>query len=88
MSHALYLYVTIQDEDRLSIWHLDPETGALSLHEDLSLPGGPAPIAVDPTQRRMYVGLRATCQLASLAIDPVSGRLERIGTIPLESDPC
>jgi 6-phosphogluconolactonase len=82
------VYVSAAEEDKISIWSLDPDTGGLQLQEDIALPGGPSPLAHDPTQRYLYVGLRAAHQLASLSIDPQTGRLSRLGTIPLESDPC
>jgi 6-phosphogluconolactonase len=58
------------------------------LQEDVPLAGGPSPLAVDPTQRYLYVGLRASHQLATLSIDPKTGGLSPLGAIPLESDPC
>ena len=33
--------------------------GALYNRQEFSLPGGPSPLAVDPTQQFLYVGLRA-----------------------------
>jgi 6-phosphogluconolactonase len=43
---------------------------------------------VDPKQQFLYAGLRASCQMASLRIDPQTGSLSLLGTIPLGSDPC
>jgi 6-phosphogluconolactonase len=83
-----YVYIPIADEDKLSIWSLDPHTGGLQLREDVRLAGGPSPLAVDPAQRTLYVGLRASHQLASLRIDQKTGSLSALGAIPLESDPC
>jgi 6-phosphogluconolactonase len=58
------------------------------LRKDHRLAGGPSPLAVDPAQRFLYVGLRASHQLATLSIDPKTGSLSTLGAIPLESDPC
>ena len=85
---AYRVYLAIAGEDKISIWSLDAATGALELQENLDLGGGPSPLAVDPTQRFLYVGLRASCQMASLRIDPQTGSLSLLGTVPLESDPC
>jgi len=82
------VYVPVADEDKITIWSMDPDTGALDLLEDAPLAGGPSPLAHDPAQRTLYVGLRASHQLASLTIDPQTGSLSLRGTIPLDSDPC
>jgi 6-phosphogluconolactonase len=82
------VYLAIAGEDKISIWSLDAGTGRLSLEENVALAGGPSPLAVDPAQRFLYAGLRASCQMASLRIDPQTGSLELLGVIPLESDPC
>lgn len=85
---SCYLYASLSGEDRIAIWQMDPQTGDLQREKDFQLPGGPAPLAVDPTRRRMYVGQRAACRLATLDIDPRDGRLSLRQTIPLPSDPC
>jgi 6-phosphogluconolactonase len=85
---AYRVYVPVAAEDKILIWDLDHESGALSLQEEVPLAGGPSPLAVDPAQRFLYVGLRASCQIASLGIDRGTGGLGLLGTIPLPSDPC
>jgi 6-phosphogluconolactonase len=82
------VYVPVAAEDKVRIWELDPGTGQLGFQKDVPLDGGPSPLAVDPTQRYLYVGLRGSHQLATLSIDPVTGGLTPLGAIPLESDPC
>ena len=82
------VYVSGADEDKITIWSMDPDTGALDLQEDVSLAGGPSPLARDPTQRILYVGLRASNQLATMSVDPQTGSLSLLGRIPLDSDPC
>jgi len=82
------LYVPAAAEDRITIWTMDASSGALQRQESFPLAGGPSPLAVDPTQRFLYVGLRASCQMASLRIDLQTGSLSLLGTVPLESDPC
>ena len=82
------VYVSVADEDKISIWSMDPNTGVLNLQEDAPLASGPSPLAVSPGQRTLYVGLRASHQLATLGIDQKTGSLSPLGAIPLESDPC
>ena len=46
-----YMYVSISEEDRLSIFTVDPETGRLEVQGDVVVPGSPGPLAIDPGQR-------------------------------------
>ncbi len=80
-------YVAFQDENRISIFTLDKATGKLDWQEQVKVAGGPAPLAVDPRRRFLYVGHRATHELSSYRIDPRTGGLSLIGTIPLQGEP-
>jgi 6-phosphogluconolactonase len=82
------VYVPVAAEDKIVIWTMDAASGALQRQQEVSLPGGPGPLATDPAERFLYVGLRASCQMASMRFDPQTGGLSLLGTIPLESDPC
>ena len=64
------------------------QSGALRLAREVALVGEPGPLAVSPDQRYLYAGLRSTCQVTSLAIDPSTGELSFLATIDLHSDPC
>ena len=80
-------YVAFQDENSISIFTLDKATGKLDWQEQVKVAGGPAPLAVDPRRRFLYVGHRATHELSSYRIDPRTGGLSLIGTIPLQGEP-
>lgn len=82
------LYASLAGEDKISRWDMDPQTGGLKRGPDFTLSGGPAPLAVDPAQQRIYVAQRATCQLSTLDIDPHDGHLSLRRTIDLPADPC
>ena len=85
---AFYLYVTLSEEDELSTYSMDTDTGDLELLRRLDVQGRPAPLAVDPDKRFMYVGRRDANQIDSYGIDRGSGGLTSLGTAELESDPC
>jgi 6-phosphogluconolactonase len=86
---SYYAYIALQDDDKIALYAMDPRTGKLAWREDVALPGGPAPLAVDPTQQFLYIGLRGSCELASARIDRASGRLTLFGgKVKLASDPC
>ena len=84
-----YLYVSLQQEDRIAQYTLDPSTGALQHHADYSLAGMPAPMAVDPEKRFLFVGRRLAGDfgLTGFSIQPGTGRLEPLNSIPLGGDP-
>ena len=83
-----YVYVSLSGESKISIFTMAPETGKLTLKEDVALSSGPAPLAVDPGQNYLYAGLRSVCEIASFRIDRATGKLTQIGTLSLEADPC
>lgn len=83
-----YIYVSISDEDKIVIFSLDSETGKLESKSVVNVPGGPAPLAVEPTRTFLYAGLRSSYQIASFRIDRHTGSLSRIGVISLDTDPC
>jgi len=82
------VFVTLQGDDRIARFSMDPDTGALERREDVALAGGPAPVAISPDQRFMHVAQRSSKQLTSFRIGIKDGSLAPLGTIPLGSDPC
>lgn len=82
------MYVSLQGDDKILRFGMDASTGALQPLGALEVPGGPAPMVVDPTQRFLYVARRGECKLSSYGIDQQSGELSHIGTVPLHTDPC
>jgi 6-phosphogluconolactonase len=86
---SYYVYVSISEEDRLSVFTMDPETGKLQAQGSVSVTGRPAPLAVDPERRFLYVGRRASGSfgIASFRIDHSTGGLLPVGSIPLEGNP-
>ena len=82
-----YVYVSFQDDDKVSIFRLNPETGALAWQEDVAIEGGPAPLAISPDQRVLHVGRRGRQEISSYRIDPATGGLSLLGTAPLQGEP-
>lgn len=85
---AVYLYVTLQADNLLLRFGLDPESGKLELLKSLPVPGGPAPLALSPGRQFLYVGRRGAFEVSSYRVDPHSGALALIGTVPLQGEPC
>ena len=85
---SVFMYVTISEEDKVSIFSLDEETGGLEHRGDAAVPGRPAPLAISLDRRTLYVGRRDELEITSYRIDRTTGGLSLIGSASLESDPC
>ncbi|MBV7328794.1 lactonase family protein [Chloroflexi bacterium TSY] len=84
-----YAYIAIGGENKLLIFQMDPETGRLAYQSEVRLTGAPGPLAVDPTQNFLFVGLRSTKEIVTFRIDHRNGALSPHGTsVKLEADPC
>jgi 6-phosphogluconolactonase len=83
-----HVYVTVSGEGRIARFAMDADTGALEHKADYAAPGRPAPVAVSPDRRFMYVARRDDLMLASYAIDRASGDLAPLNAVPTETDPC
>jgi 6-phosphogluconolactonase len=55
--------------------------------QQVPVEGGPDPLAFDPRHRFLYVACRDRRQLSSYRIDPLTGGLSLIGTVPIEGEP-
>ncbi|ETW95701.1 lactonase family protein [Candidatus Entotheonella palauensis] len=82
------MYVTLQGDDKMLTFTMNPDTGYLTPQGSIDVPGGPAPLAIDPARRFLYVGRRGACEVSSYRIAPQTGELTLIGTVGLETDPC
>ena len=82
-----HMYVAQQDDDKISIFTLDPTTGVLSWQEDVEVEGGPAPLALDPAKQFLYVGRRGSQEIATYQIDQGTGGLRFVGAVPLQGEP-
>jgi 6-phosphogluconolactonase len=82
------MYVSLQQDDKLALFTMDPASGKLTRQGEMAVAGGPAPLAVDPQRRFLYVGRRGANIVSSFRIEPRSGRLSPIGEVALETDPC
>jgi 6-phosphogluconolactonase (cycloisomerase 2 family) len=81
------LYVSLHGDDKILQYTLDPATGDLRLNESYAVPGGPAPLTVDPSRRYLYAARRGDKQVSSFRIDEKTSALSLIGTLSLPSDP-
>lgn len=88
MSH--YLYVPLIRERKFLIFVLNPESGKLTLTDQVELNAHPYQLCADPQQHYLYQQLRGDgySAVASFQIDPATGAVTQIGEVELEADAC
>ena len=85
---AHYVYVAAQDDNKIGIYTMDAESGALTHQSDAATPGGPSLLAISPDKRTLYVSHREGLTLSSQRIDPSTGGLTQTGSVPVEDWPA
>ena len=85
---SAYAYVAAQDDNKISVFTIDADTGALTLQRDEAMPGGPALLAISPDRSVLYVGHREGVEISSHNIDPATGGLTRNGSVTPEDQPA
>ena len=86
---AFYMYVSLQEEDRIDMFIMSPKTCKLKHQGDAELKGLPAHMAMDPGHKYLFAGRRKVDDygMTSFNIDRKTGGLTPIGSIPLQGDP-
>ncbi len=64
-----YVYVALQDDNKIAVLSMDAQTGKLTPAEEVSMPGGPSLLAISPDRKVLYVGHRTVPELSSYLID-------------------
>lgn len=83
-----HMYVAVSGDEKLLRYDMDPETGDLTLIEEMVAEGGIGPLCTDPQQTRLYAALRSAKELATYTIDGETGALERIASVPIDGGSC
>jgi 6-phosphogluconolactonase (cycloisomerase 2 family) len=63
------MYVSLQGDDTIVRFALDPATGDLERLGETAVSGGPAPMAVDPARQVLHVARRGERKISSFRID-------------------
>src|SRR5439155_26351396 len=80
------LYVCLQDEDRIAVFAIDPESGRLTPQEAVPAAGGPSVMAISPDRRTLYVGHRDGQAISSFRVEEEGG-LTLLGTVSAPHSP-
>jgi len=82
-----FVYVSLQDEDKILIFALDSTTGDLSLKSEIAAIGSPSALTANPEGNIIYASLRNSNEIASFSVDSNTGSLRNIGKISVEASP-
>ena len=85
---ATYAYVAAQDDNKISVFSIDGDTGALTLQQEAAMPGGPGLLAISPDKNVLYVGHRESVEISSHSIDRSTGGLTRNGSVHPDDQPA
>ena len=77
---AYYMYVSLQDDDKIPVFTMDAETGKLTPKGEVPVSGGPSPLAISPDRKVLYVGHRNVQRY------PASGSTQHTGGLTPEWD--
>ena len=85
---AYFMYVSIQNDDKIAVFEMDPTSGELQAQGSVDC-NRAAPMAVDPDKKFLFAGRRnpEAFGMSSFSIDQRSGGLSPVGSIPLQGDP-
>ncbi len=81
------LYVCLQDEDKIVGFAIDAGTGQLTRQAETSVVGGPSVLAISADRQVLYAGHRTQPALSSFRIDPETGGLTLLATVPQADAP-
>ena len=84
---AHYMYVSVQDDDKIAVLTMDPATGKLTPKMEVPVTGGPNPMGISPDRKALYVGCVGSKELSSFRINQDTGGLTRNGTVSVEATP-
>ena len=76
-----YVYVAAQDDNKISIFQMDEETGQLTAAGETPVSGGPSLLAISPNRQVLYAGHREEPELSSYSIDQNTGGLTQNGSV-------
>ena len=84
---AYYVYVSIGGEERIAIYDMDTDTGALELKDSADAGGAVGALAVSPDKRFLYAAIRSTTSVTTFAIDSGTGGRSQLGSVPVFDNP-
>ena len=75
---AYFMYVALQDDDKVVVLEMDPNTGHLERKTEAPIVGAPSALAISPDRQTLYVGHRNSHELSSHRINQTTGELTQV----------
>jgi 6-phosphogluconolactonase len=82
-----YVYLAVAGDHKIAVYAQD-SAGRLTHRADTIIDGEPGALAVDPRHRFLFASIRSAGQLAAFRIDPQTGKLTQLNTVPAGPDPA
>ena len=82
-----YMFLTLQDDNKISVFNMDAETSKLTAMAEVPVSGGPSLLAISPDRKALYVGHRGVPEISSWRIDHDTGGLTQSGAVSPEDPP-
>ena len=76
-----YMYVSLQDDDKILVFTMDAETGKLTPKGGVQVSGGPSSLTISPDRKVRYVGHRNVPGISSFRIDQDTGGVRQSSKI-------
>lgn len=76
------VYVSESGHNRIAVFALDETKGALSRRGDVLLEGAPGSLALSADKKHLYAAVRSEKSFATLSVDPATGLLTPVSTVP------
>src|SRR2546425_13149609 len=82
-----YMYVSLQDDDKIATYTMDADTGTLTPKGETPVEGGPSSLAISPDRQVLYASHRNSMAISSYRIDHATGGLTPKGEESGEAAP-
>lgn len=82
-----FIYVSCAASREIDVFSLDTHSGEAALRQCLPTTGSPTPLHISPDGGILLAGLRTEDALLTCAIDPASGELTPLGSVPSPGGP-
>lgn len=82
------IYVSVAGDKKIAVYQSHADNGELTRVGEIAMNGEPGALAVAPKRQFLFAALRSTGELAAFRIDPATGKLTHINTVPAGADPA
>jgi 6-phosphogluconolactonase len=82
-----YAYVSLDSEQCIAVYTVNPDNGRLSLSKKVSVDGTPGSLGLDPSGRTLYAAIRSTQRIAAFRVNQQSGDLSPLKSVQAAGNP-